>query len=695
MAGNLADPDYADKTPHEALLLKLRRNYHLAHQTLFHDRHSDTTPDFHYDMISLWHSVHPRINTMAFREGGKSTIAEEALILGAAYGLFRNAIIVGNTEKRACERLTAIKHELSTNELLAGMFGAHDEHTSKVWNEAEIILSTDVRIAALGRGQSLRGTKYLQWRPDFLFCDDIEEVEKGQVYSDEEAFETVRWFNKVLVAALDKNARIRVNSTPLSRNALPMHLARDRDWLTRTYPIEYLSPEGERAPTWPSRYPLPWIDARKATFVRSGILNDWMQEYMCVAEDREAKLFKHDMFRVLPREHTWEATFAMYDPARTTKQTSATTGWAVWSFLGQRMIVWDGGGNLWKPDELISHLFMINERYSPVEIGIEEDGLNDWILQPLRHEQLRRNTLVPVRAMKAPKGKLQFIEGLQVHFAAREVSFAKELPELLEQFLSFPSGRIDGPNALAYSQKMKPGEVVYENFASLHVVDSLLIRSRVPVWLCCNAGHGMTTAVAAQLVDGALHILADWVREGDPGQTLLDIAREASLDYGEVRFLAGPRHWDQYDRFGMRGAVAKLPAELKHGGQELTGREEIRAMLQRSVRGEPAFKVAMRARWILNALSAGYARAVDKRGIVQEEAREGVYRVLMEGLESFTGLLRIGSMTEDRPNIRVTEGGQRYVSALPGKTAPLPSKADILRPDRITDLGHLTARRTP
>ena len=122
---------------------------------------------------------------MAFREGGKSTMAEEALILGAEFGLFHNAVIVGNTEKRACERLTAIKYELETNEFLAGLFGGpHDEHTSKVWNEAEIVLSNNVRITALGRGQSLRGTKYLQWRPDFCFCDDVEEVEKGQVYTE-------------------------------------------------------------------------------------------------------------------------------------------------------------------------------------------------------------------------------------------------------------------------------------------------------------------------------------------------------------------------------------------------------------------------------------------------------------------------------------------------------------------------------
>ena len=162
-------------------ILRLGRDRRLAHQVLFQHRHSDATPQFHYDLIEAWHSQIPKLVAMAFREGAKSTIAEEALALAANYQLFHNCVIVGNTEKRACERLTAIKYELSTNELMAEMFGFHDEHTSKVWNEAEVILSNNVRLTALGRGQSLRGTKYLQFRPVFCFCDDVEEVEKGQV----------------------------------------------------------------------------------------------------------------------------------------------------------------------------------------------------------------------------------------------------------------------------------------------------------------------------------------------------------------------------------------------------------------------------------------------------------------------------------------------------------------------------------
>lgn len=673
--------------PKDDAILKLGRNRHLAHQVLFGHRHPDATPEFHREVISLWHSPAPKALVMAFREGGKSTIAEEAFIIGACYKLFRNAIIVGSTEKRACERLRAVKHEIETNELLQSLFGYQ---VGKVWNEAEVILNNGTRIIAAGRGQSLRGTKHLHYRPDFCFCDDIED--KEHVTTPEARDATQAWFMEELLPCLDKNARIRMNATPLDKDSLPMRVRRWDAWQTRVYPIEFIDPQGDRQATWPARYPLDWIDTKRKEYEDAGDPEGYAREYMCVAEDPRAKIFTSAMFRVEPRVHTWQPVYAMYDPARTTKATSATTGWCVWSWVANRLIVWDGGGELWKPDQLINHIFETNDKYSPVEIGVEEDGLNEFILQPLRHAQLQRNTLIPLRALKAPRGKIGFIEGLQPFFLAGEVSFAKELQTLTQQFLSFPTGRIDGPNALAYAPRMRPGVVVYENFSAANVADDLATRSRIPIWLCLNASQGLTTAIAVQLVDGALHVLEDYVREGDPGQVLESMVTAATLSLGPVRLVAGDRHYGGWDHLGLRGAVARLPAELRHGGSETVGRDEIRALLQRQVRGAPALRVATRAHWTLNAFSAGYARAVDKRGVVQEEARDGVYRTLMEGLEAFTALMKIGTLSDSTPNVRVTEGGQIYVSALPSKHAQLPAKDRILDPGAVSDFSR-SARR--
>jgi hypothetical protein len=398
------------------------------------------------------------------------------------------------------------------------------------------------------------------------------------------------------------------------------------DWINQVYPVEYVSEAGERVATWPDHKSLAWIDNKKAEETREGNISGYMREYMCVADDPEHKIFKSSMFKVEPRIRTWQPTFAFYDPARTVRVTSATTGWAVWSWIGRRLVVWDGGGELLLPDAIVKHIFDVAERWSPVMIGVEEDGLNEFLKQPIRHEQLRRGILVPVIPFRAPRNKRGFIEGLQPYFASGEASFAKPLPEFVNQFLNFPTGRIDAPNALAYALKMRPGVVIYEDFSGVNVAQELYLAKRAPTYLALNATLGVTTGVLVQFRDGRLSIHADFVMEGDPGAVLGRMVQEAKLEApsAELRLIAGAGHFADYNPVGLLGSVAKLPATLRRGGAENVGRSEIRRLLTSSVRGDPALLISPRARWTLNAFCAGYALEVDSKGIELTAAREGV-----------------------------------------------------------------------
>jgi hypothetical protein len=107
----------------ETLILKFAGDRVIAHQSLFVHRHSDATPPFHDELTELWHSPAPKVLTLAFRGGGKSTLAEEAFVLAAAMKLVRNVLIIGSNSDRANDRLRAIKHELETNELLIELYG--------------------------------------------------------------------------------------------------------------------------------------------------------------------------------------------------------------------------------------------------------------------------------------------------------------------------------------------------------------------------------------------------------------------------------------------------------------------------------------------------------------------------------------------------------------------------------------------
>jgi hypothetical protein len=176
--------------------------------------------------------------------------------------------------------------------------------------------------------------------------------------------------------------------------------------------------------------------------------------------------------------------------------------------------------------------FVWGRELRPVEIGFEKNGLDEWALQPLRHEQSRRRQSLPSRAVSASRGKIDFIGGLQPLFKAGGVEFAKPMAELAEQPLGFPLGRIDAPNALAYALLLWPEPAVYEAFDAREDVGEADVVWDEPVWLPLNARAGLVTGVLMQYVDGQIAILGDWMVEGEPLSVVKEICREASMQAG-------------------------------------------------------------------------------------------------------------------------------------------------------------------
>jgi len=652
----------ADKR--EETILKLARNPRLAHATLFQHRHPQETPNFHYDIIDLWHSDKEQVLTEVFRGGAKSTLAEEAIVLMAVFRVFKNCVIGGESEPRALERLGAIKHELETNQYIEDLFGSM---VGATWQERKIVLANGVCIQAIGRGQSMRGTKHLSQRPDLFFGDDLEDEES--VATPEARTKFMNWFMRVVRPAMAKKRRMRIAGTRLDPDSFIIKLQTSPHWTSVKIPWEFKDPlTGERRATWPAMFPLEKIDQTRQEYIDVGDLQGYMQEYMCEASDPASRTFTAEQIRVEPTVRTWQAVYAMYDPARTTTANkSALTGKAVWSWVNNRLVVWDAGGGYWKPDEIIADMFAVDETYRPIKIGVEQTGLHEFIMQPLRAEQVRRGYTMPIVPLNAPVlGQIGVIKGLQPWFKAREVIFAKEFPELVKQMLAFPTGQRDILNALAYAPRLRPGQPIYDGFRTEHIVDELELKAREQVYLVLNATGQYTTAQLCQFNQGVLYVTHDWVSEGDPGASLSDIVAGASVAAGRaLRIVGGPAHFDAHDVVGLRPACAKVPVELHRGGPVAAGREAVRTLLSQSRHGQPAVAVGTRARWTLNAFSGGYCRAVAKSGMISEFAEDGAYKVLMEGLESFAAMARAGVAEDDSDRrYAYTPQGRRYLSAL-------------------------------
>ena len=256
----------------EAYILRLMAEPWLAHQILFKARHPASTPAFHLEIVALWHSSTPKVLIQAFRGAAKSTLAEEAIIVQALFRQYHNGIILGETYERAVERLRAIKHELETNPIIQNLFGGQ---VGTTWAESKIVLTNGVIIQAFGRGQSLRGSKHLDYRPDRAFADDIEN--EDSVVSPEAIEKTKVWLMATVLPALEPDALVRINGTPLHPRSVICQLAQDPAWICRVYPILYKDDAGAERAIWPERFPLADIEKKRADYQRLGMANSFAQ----------------------------------------------------------------------------------------------------------------------------------------------------------------------------------------------------------------------------------------------------------------------------------------------------------------------------------------------------------------------------------------------------------------------------------
>jgi hypothetical protein len=634
-------------------ILEFERDRWLAHKVLFANRHTDDSAPAHRELTLNIYKPRARLLVEGFRGIGKTTTLEEVAIIRSLYREHRFMVILGASYTRACDRLEAIKNELVVNSLITHLYGSQKGH---IWQDGKIVLSNGVCIAALGRDQSITGMKYLDWRPDAALVDDVEDPEENR--NDAEREGTWRWFIKTFLPSLDHPLRswVRVLGTRRGSGSLPERLEKD-GWNTVRYPVEYISNDGRRVATWPSKFPLDIIDEMKATY--RGDMDTWMQEYMCEATSTADRVFRSSAIKIAPRVRTHEPVWAMYDPARTVGARSATTGKAVWSWVRNKLVVWGLDAQRWMPTEIIDDIFRCADDYDPVAVGFEEDGLNEWIKEPLHHEQVRRGCLIPMKAMRAPRDKNRFIGALEWHFTAGEVEFTENFPAI-SQFLSFPHGPKDAPNALAYALTLRPGTPIYDGFTGEHIAESLQF-DRTGLWLACNATRGLTTAVALQYGVGRTHLLADWAIDSEPAEAIPLIIREVGMRFRAApTACCGPQHYQQYMNTGLVQALQRVPLTVERGVEPRKGRDVLRTEFARLTRDFPAVQVAATARHTVNALHGGYSRPLSPTGALADEAEAGLYRVLMEGLESCLGRMAASADMDDDTNWYYTPSGQRY-----------------------------------
>jgi predicted phage terminase large subunit-like protein len=135
-------------------------------------------------------------------------------------------VLIGKNSDDANGLLSDLQAELQFNELFKHDFGEQYNHGS--WENGNFIIKDDIEFIALGRGQSPRGIRNRQKRPNYCVVDDIDDDEI--VENQDRVKKTVRWIKGSLYGALRiKGARFVMVGNRIHKKSILARIVGDID----------------------------------------------------------------------------------------------------------------------------------------------------------------------------------------------------------------------------------------------------------------------------------------------------------------------------------------------------------------------------------------------------------------------------------------------------------------------------------
>ena len=201
---------------------------------------------------------------------------------------------------------------------------------------------------------------------------------------------------------------------------------------------------------FPGKISHEFLESAKRTMGSYMFANQYLNEII----PAELQTFKKEWFKYYAQVPEKLNTFIFVDPALSEADGSDFTGIVVVQVdvNGQWYVPFARRYRL-TPTALIDFVFELNKVWKPNIIGIEEVAYQKALLYFLDEEMRRRNTILPVKGVKAPttNTKQARILSLVPRFEWGHVSLTQGLNDLELELLQFPRGSHDDLiDALAY-----------------------------------------------------------------------------------------------------------------------------------------------------------------------------------------------------------------------------------------------------
>jgi predicted phage terminase large subunit-like protein len=420
---------------------------------------------FHRDMSDAVGTPGLPTFVCAFRGAGKSALLALARPLRRTLSAETPYCVYGSqVQKLAAQNMDYVRLELEYNPRIHGDYGEPEVTGAQAeWIVRLAQGQGSAKFEAFGIGMSPRGRRYGEYRPVEFVGDDLEDAELAR--NPERERNLWDWLMDEVVPALEPDSfTFTVLGTMFGPDCMierARRLSDRRDAAGRPLGRTFVQKvtDGGRS-VWPERFGDDTLSRIRATIG----LRNWLRNFALEPDDPD-KPFQAQWFGTYrPEEIDTDRldVVAFLDPAVSQGATGcprALVAVGADRATGVRHVLdaWIERGS---PAEMAERLFRFNRRLRPRIIGIEQNG-GYALLKPLLDMLgAQRGERLPVRYVTHTRPKALRIEVLCSQFEAGRWRFPA-VPNagvkiLQEQFLSYPDGFVDGPDAAAGCDELLP-----------------------------------------------------------------------------------------------------------------------------------------------------------------------------------------------------------------------------------------------
>ncbi|MDD4406283.1 MAG: hypothetical protein PHO36_16155 [Parabacteroides sp.] len=194
-------------------------------------------------------------------------------------------VVVGKSEESADTLLSDLQAELQYNNYIIQDFG--EQYSSGSWETGEFVTRGGIAFFSRGRGQSPRGLRYRENRPDYIVIDDLDDDELCR--SEARVRLLTDWVKEALFGALDGGlGRFIMVGNLISKTSVLANIAKtDRVHLSR---VDAIDQNGE--PVWKEKWTKEEVDEQAAFMGYRAFQKEMMNNPIT-----EGAVFKHDWIR--------------------------------------------------------------------------------------------------------------------------------------------------------------------------------------------------------------------------------------------------------------------------------------------------------------------------------------------------------------------------------------------------------------